>query len=70
MSNIIKGKCRHCGARATVIRTDRGEDCTLLTHRCDNPGCSTVFQTSMTYLCELIPPRIPNQGAGPDIIIS
>ena len=69
MANVIKGKCRHCHSRATVIRTDPGEDCTLLTHRCDNSKCRSEFQTALSYQRELKPPQTNSPSQATDWVI-
>ncbi|MBU2647871.1 hypothetical protein KKI24_24395 [bacterium] len=54
--NIIKARCK-CGSRATIIRTKPIDaETTILTARCDDENCQRVFQVSVTFHSEIIPP--------------
>ena len=54
--NIIKARCT-CDSRATIIRTEPVDpETTILTARCDSKNCQRVFQVSVTFHQEIIPP--------------
>ncbi|OGG93076.1 MAG: hypothetical protein A2527_14200 [Candidatus Lambdaproteobacteria bacterium RIFOXYD2_FULL_50_16] len=56
----MKGRCKHCGSRASIIRTDPDpEGCALISYRCDNPKCAAEYQASLSYLGETRPPQAP-----------